>query len=45
MHSVKTYVRLVLEAFLEDGTASEEKAIHFAMPYMAKDAAQLWAER
>jgi hypothetical protein len=45
LHAVKTYVRLVPEAFLEDGTTSEEKAVHYAMSYMAKDAAQRWAER
>ena len=45
LHAVKTYVRLVPEAFLEDGVTSEEKAVHYAMSYMAKDAAQRWAER
>src|ERR1700742_3696407 len=45
LHAVKTYVRLVPEGFLVDGAASEEKAVHFAMSYMAKDAAQRWAER
>jgi hypothetical protein len=45
LHSVKTYVRLCPEAFLDDGAASEERAVHFAMSYMAKDSAQRWAER
>src|ERR1700761_8061903 len=45
LHAVKTYVRLVPEGFLVEGPASEEKAVHFAMSYMAKDAAQRWAER
>jgi len=45
LHSVKTYVRLCPEAFLDDGDPSEEKAVHFAMSYMAKDSAQRWAER
>ena len=45
LHAVRTYVRLLPEAFLEGGEASEEKAIRFAMSFMAKDAAQRWAER
>ena len=34
LHAVKTYVRLLPEAFLEDGTTSEEKAVRFAMSFM-----------
>jgi hypothetical protein len=45
LHAVKTYVRLLPEAFLEHGEPSEEKAVRFAMSFMAKDAAQRWAER
>jgi hypothetical protein len=45
LHSVKTYIRLVPEAFLEGEEHSEEKAVHYAMSFMAKDAAQRWAER
>jgi hypothetical protein len=45
LHAVKTYVRLIPEAFLENGETSEEKAVRFAMSFMAKDSAQRWAER
>jgi hypothetical protein len=45
LHSVRTYVRLLPEAFLDDGATSEEKAVHYAMSFMAKDSAQRWAER
>jgi hypothetical protein len=45
LHAVRTYVRLCPESFLDDGETSEEKAVHFAMSYMAKDSAQRWAER
>jgi hypothetical protein len=36
---------LLPEAFLEDGAPSEEKAVRFAMSFMAKDSASKWAER
>lgn len=45
LHSVKTFIRLCPEAFLDDGELSEERGVHFAMSYMAKDSAQRWAER
>ncbi len=45
LHAVRTYARLVPEGFVENGEPSEEKVVRFAMSYMAKDAAQRWAER
>jgi len=45
LHAVKTYTRLLPEAFLVNGVTSEEKAVRFALSYMAKDSAQKWAER
>ena len=45
LHAVRSYIRLLPEAFLENNEPSEEKAVRFAMSFMAKDAAQRWAER
>jgi hypothetical protein len=45
LHAVKTFIRLSPEAFLDGGELSEEKAVHYAMSFMAKDSAQRWAER
>ncbi|KAJ7910730.1 hypothetical protein B0H13DRAFT_2329035 [Mycena leptocephala] len=45
LHAVRSYARLVPEAFVENGELSEEKVVRYAMSFMAKDAAQRWAER
>lgn len=45
LHAVKTFIRLSPEAFVDGGELSEEKAVHYAMSFMAKDSAQRWAER
>jgi hypothetical protein len=45
IHSVRSYARLVPEAFVESGELSEEKVVQYAMSFMAKDSAQRWAER
>jgi hypothetical protein len=45
LHSVFTYLQLVLEAFMADRCVSEEKLIQFTMFYMLKDTATWWAER
>ena len=45
LHAVKTFIRLSPESFLDGGELSEEKAVHYAMSFMAKDSAQRWAER
>ena len=45
LHSVRTYARLLPEAFIENGEPSEEKLVRFALSFMAKDSAQRWAER
>jgi hypothetical protein len=44
IHSVRSYARLVPEAFVESGELSEEKVVRYAMSFMAKDSAQRWAE-
>ena len=45
LHAVRTYARLLPEAFVEGGQPSEQKLVRYALSYMAKDAAQRWAER
>ena len=45
LHAVRTYARLVPEAFAEGAQPSEEKLVRYAMSFMAKDSAQRWAER
>ncbi|KAK7016628.1 hypothetical protein R3P38DRAFT_2990834, partial [Favolaschia claudopus] len=45
LHSDRTYIRLVPEAFVEGGELSKEKAVRFTMSFMSKDSAQKWAER
>ncbi len=45
LHAVRTYARLLPEAFVENGEPSEQKLVRFALSFMAKDAAQRWAER
>jgi hypothetical protein len=45
LHSVLTYYRLVLEAFMADGFVSQEKLVWFAMSFMSKDVAARWAEQ
>jgi hypothetical protein len=45
LHSVRTYARLLPEAFIENGEPSEEKLVRFALSFMAKDSAQRWSER
>jgi hypothetical protein len=44
LYSVLTYYQLVLEAFLADGSVSQEKLVWFAMSFMSKDAAAQWVE-
>ncbi len=45
LHAVRSYARLVPEVFVENRELSEEKVVWYAMSFMAKDAAQRWAER
>ena len=45
LHAVRSYARLVPEAFEESGSPSEEKLVRYAMSFMATDAAQRWSER
>ncbi|KAJ7791494.1 hypothetical protein B0H13DRAFT_2394254 [Mycena leptocephala] len=45
LHTIRSYARLVPEAFIENGELSEEKVVQYTMLFMAKDVAQRWAER
>jgi hypothetical protein len=44
LYSVLTYYKLVPEAFMADGFASQEKLVRFAMSFMSKGTAARWAE-
>jgi hypothetical protein len=39
LHSILTYLRLILEAFMMDGVIMEEKLVRFTMSFMVKDSA------